>query len=1304
MATNESGKEQKVASAAKHKGEAYSSPASRRAHADIESFTPERDDLRALYEPQDGRTRAEHAGLLHHNNQEARDLFERGAAIYGATLIIPREASGRTLGADTIRIGTHEHAVKNFSRFVSDSRELAEKAGEFVELGKQIAGRTGDRHTRLTVFRTYYDRVTKTEAGKFRPAHEQRAALDEALGEMRVIARAMRAEEWTNDKRFEFVEIGAWEQQFTAHENEHAQELHDGFSAYPDRELSEDQLHEQDDEARFQSFVMTGEHDSLRLDDLPPRLPADLSQDELDRLRREVLPRLDRQLETGVAPRQIFRALERAKLIEETKERDEIAANLLHGTLAGEEQFVTRGEQLRTLYTLRTLAEISRRAEERKADSHSQVISSSEKRASLVSVIDAEIERRGFSDEERALALESIGRSAAREYRAATSRIANYETLEKQAQQFAPQGGRFDAETELGNARTAERIQQHQQHFLIHFGMLPEKANEAREQLQPTLNALRSNLMLIKEQLDGLGNAKTFNAETNQVRNDSPARARLFVALSSYPNQRLSVESFNEYRVLTSVARQARVPLRLFRGLYKEEIQGRTSERHELYSFQKEYVRYRLQDAETRTLNENALYRDFNQRLSAVRNMDELRRTANEIRRENYDREHHPENYSHEYETRDRFNEAAQRPLTESQMRQLFLAPAPEHYTNEMRSLRYDKSMSRAERERAVGGLERGESNPSPSLQKLITEFARTDARDRKQTLRNVNIFIAGLINPPRDGANRVSRADLYKLHEQLSTTERNYLFRVINEKKESLKNDLSDREQERLQQIIKKQDRLHEEMPQPVRLPTESASFRHYTGAVAWREAELLTEAAAKHNSRTMDIGNHDSPQAINEVVSEQHLETIVTLLRDFKSTQATYTAEHLRAAENPETQRIGELLLAFKDMKRTVKEPGQTQYLITMPEDSTIDRQSWQRLFDHLQPQLTEHRTEVARNQVSPAQAREIRRMALADGWRAIDPTTSNRMHALLKEEPTFEKSAVAMQSEIKAAITLQQRLSVAQSAYNDKQHSPTQGATTNGLAELRAYTHQVKRDFLASFALLDEANKNFDDTRAALAKDREERQAEARIKLFADARPELQQRISEYLKTVLRDHNETAFERGRGGAHHAAMVGAIIKDNLKERGISLSALNLTNEQIERTAQEIVADIPRGLQNARERNVEIARTQAADHYEINHSMEFIAQPVPLNNRERNPAYTKDGTQIDRISHQPNREHNSPEASLDFDDEFVEQKTASHHERVQHLAAPKRAHLPSDSDQHQRLAHDNNQQREKVLQLTLTR
>ncbi len=101
---------------------------------------------------------------------------------------------------------------------------------------------------------------------------------------------------------------------------------------------------------------------------------------------------------------------------------------------------------------------------------------------------------------------------------------------------------------------------------------------------------------------------------------------------------------------------------------------------------------------------------------------------------------------------------------------------------------------------------------------------------------------------------------------------------------------------------------------------------------------------------------------------------------------------------------------------------------------------------------------------------------------------------------------------------------------------------------------------------------------------------------------------------------------------------------------------------------------------------------------------MEFIAQAIPLNNQNRNPAYAKDEPQIARKSFQPNRRPGSPENSLNFDDEFVEQKAPSHHGRVQPLAVQQRTHLSSDNHQHQTLAHNENLQREKILQLTRTR
>ncbi|MCA1628511.1 MAG: hypothetical protein LC742_11185, partial [Acidobacteria bacterium] len=468
-----------------------------------------------------------------------------------------------------------------------------------------------------------------------------------------------------------------------------------------------------------------------------------------------------------------------------------------------------------------------------------------------------------------------------------------------------------------------------------------------------------------------------------------------------------------------------------------------------------------MRDAETRLLNQNTLYREFNHRLNSARDIGELRHVANDIRRENYDREHRPETYAHERETKDKYAGGAKRPLTESEMRGLFLASPPQHYTDEMRRYRYDKSMSRAERERTIEQLERGAINPSSALRTLLTEFARTDARDRKQHLRNVNLFIAELINPPREWATRVSRVDVYRIHEQLSTTERNYLFRIINGEKDSLKNALDTRDRDRLGQILDGDVRKPHEQLKPLRLPTESASFRRYTGAVAWREAELLTEVAARANSPESRERNNQTEQAISETVSERNLETVVTLLRDFKSDQAMYAAEHLRASGDLEGQRTGDILIAFKDMKRTMNERGQQQYQITIPEDSTIPREDWRQLFDRIQPQLTEQRAAL-RDEIPKALAQEIRRTAIADGWRAFDLIESNEAQALLNE-PTFEKAAVNVRQQVDAATTLQQRLAVAHAAQTDAQISPDK--SPDKLAELRAYNHQIKENFLSS-----------------------------------------------------------------------------------------------------------------------------------------------------------------------------------------------------------------------------------------------
>ncbi|MDQ3684971.1 MAG: hypothetical protein M3430_05145, partial [Acidobacteriota bacterium] len=529
----------------------------------------------------------------------------------------------------------------------------------------------------------------------------------------------------------------------------------------------------------------------------------------------------------------------------------------------------------------------------------------------------------------------------------------------------------------------------------------------------------------------------------------------------------------------------------------------------------------------------------------------------------------------------------------------------------------------------------------------------------------------------------------------------RNYLFRTINGEKDFLKNALGVRDRERLGQILDGNARSRDEQLKPLRLPTESTSFRRYTGAVACREAELLTEAAARTNSFESRARDIQDQQVFPDIVSERSLETVVTVLRDFKSDHATYAAEHLRASGDLERLRAGEILTTFKDMKRTTNERGQPQYQITIPEDSTIPREDWRRMFDRVQPQLTEQRAAL-HDEIPKPLAHEIRRTAIADGWKAFDLVEASESQALVNA-PALGKAIINVRQQVDAAATLQRRLAVAHAAQTDAQGSSAHDKSPNKLAELRAYNHQIKENFLSSFALIDEAQRDFIHTRAAIVKDREEKLSQERVKLFTAARPELQERVSEYLKTVLRDHGETAFESGRGGAHHALMVGAIIKDGLKERGFGLSAVNLDDERVDRVAQEIVGNLPRDLRTARERNAAFDRERMIERNGFDRADEREHQTI-LSSPHSFREHDLQESRATREPHQSKRSLQAEEIAQSFDDEFVEQKVASHLGRT-HPVQPRYFNRPiHDHSNQQAQTHETTQQKERVIQLTLSR
>lgn len=417
---------------------ANSSYEARRAHAEIESYANGRDDLRELYDPQDGRTRAEHASRLNHVSQDARDAFERGATIYGDTLIVPRESIGKPDNAGQIRTGTHAHAVREFTPLVGDGQAKA-VAAEFVELGRAISGRTGDGTTRLVVFQTFYHEITHDAAtGKRHTPAEAAARIEPTLERMRHFAREMQAEEWKRE-RAEFVSVEDWERGVESRQRDSEHETH-GRLTYRIAELEGLEREQGDIEEhgrervepqpeRSEIGVLPGvEYERIKLDREPPRLPDGLSGHDEQRLRHEIIPRIDRQLDNGTRPRDIIGSLYRDQRTEESRALDEAASHFLtaRDTAANSEHAVTRAEELRALLVLQALIpDAPNNIEQRQK-------------------INEEITRRAPTERERADAIDSIGGRLATGYRAINGRLKAYDAAEGSASGFMVKQSRIE--------------------------------------------------------------------------------------------------------------------------------------------------------------------------------------------------------------------------------------------------------------------------------------------------------------------------------------------------------------------------------------------------------------------------------------------------------------------------------------------------------------------------------------------------------------------------------------------------------------------------------------------------------------------------------------------------------------------------------------------------------------------------------------------------------------------------------------------------------------------------------------------
>ena len=1131
-----------------------SSPNARRAHEEIESYNHELDDWRKLYEAPEDRTRAEHADDLNQTDKEVRYLYERGAGVYGDVLVIPTEAHASAQTRDEVRIGTTQHAVESFSRIIPDRSELARTAQEFVELADQIAGRTADPNARLAVFQTYYKEIThETEVeetklpdgstirvesqGRRRTPEEQRVQLAVTLERMRATAAAMRKLEWKTE-RAEFVEIGEWERSLAAREQA-AENDTIGFLTN-DATREHEQSEEQEHEGVGGGFHLNDQYESIRLDGLPPRLPEEMSVEESRWLRGEMIPQVDRQLEAGARPAEIIRSLNARKQVDERRAQDELVSRIFEHRSperVQERSAVTRGEELRALFTLRALTVDAKETEERKNSPDSVGQAMRYERA--VAKIEREIDQQRPTDEERAATLDEIAARASAELESERLRLAEYEAAEreiaglsderrrhhadvrlspewlaaKSAAERVARAAQLDAKGQLvrgtnalpdaeagsrypdltGDEPKASRYVEAQlegrrevgraiarltelletpeldgterqiemrraafeRHYRVSTGFEIGRSADARLAVEAQLGALeRIAARAIGERTE-MADAVSPNVSA-KVRGDAGKRETnvVFVAAFDKTRARLPLGSFNEYQTLIRTiaafnqkeapAERIELPIHIYRSLYGREITGHKAERAVSYDYLREYVNFRLHDEGTRMRNESRLYQEFSDRLDSARSFDELRRTANAIRQENYDREKHPESYRAEREEAKRRGEQAREPLSETGMKKLFLSLARGHYTEEMRRFRMNRAGTGRERAMAVKGLAAGRAAPSPSLGRLLIEF------DKARSWSGIRAFTAQLLNHPErlpENLPRFSRVNLYVEHARLAPAERDHLFRTIQERRDELKAGLPVRVQERTAQTLKDRSREEQIVATTARadavsqsqVPRESASFQAYTAAATWREAELVSQAIGERggsiriHEEKARASDTENPSRIVGGVSDRKLDTAATLLNEFKPALVGVTAVELKGSGEREMRQVGEILSTFQHLRRETLPDGRVQLSIVTPEQSEIPRESWERVLDYLPRRLSEG-AHSSRAILPEVQRQALRRQALAEAWDEIAPRELRHLEAIIDAPVGILSQALAVNEELKRAQAHQARTRVADRALSD------------------------------------------------------------------------------------------------------------------------------------------------------------------------------------------------------------------------------------------------------------------------------
>lgn len=990
-----------------------------------------RDDYHSLYNPADGRTRAEHAGYLNGLDQEARDAFERGATLYGDVLVIPKEFDSLPREAN---ITTRQHAAKVIGEFIKDEALAQEKADELVTIADQICGRwmnslPSGTKARITIFQNIYEQFTHDSAGGPIPVEERAEALDRALESSRVLAAEMMALEPRQEDEEHILDETLIDHELAQSDAEHFRDENELYAHLYEEAVEMGQLSAESHdhvevEDRTGPAMPETSYERISLSDLPPAIPEGISLDEQDRLLSETIPSVDKDLEQGMSRDEIMRGIyaeyarEARDLLDDRVTAQFAAAQDKNDLSRG----ATRSELLQAYTTLQVLVseeldkELSRfdastlrelrqfyAASSRAHSEHSEVRSLGRGDASpqtnpLATAFYVANERDIRVSQQKLLQMENIPTKGAVE------RIENLEQtlmvlsgaidrLEPSRQERIAALNEVDRRTSSLIATEQERLSSYeaarsgrteqtdrgtQQSLAEHsIGEHNLGCVEIRDRkgnlISPQLAGAERAAQIVAAERAGLG--------AGQAAHESEKVGPVFISVDGRSNVRLPVGSLQEHRAVMTMADACKLQVTSWHGLHGKEITGRNENHEHAARFVKSYIDFRRKDYETRLMNESVEYRVYMERLNAVQTIEELRSVSKDIRRDNYSRSqqiraHNQDPMSHALPPRiDPTNNAPPRALTSEQMRQLFISSPPSHYTDEMKDYRRGLSVMGREKAERVEALSRGEIKPSKELTSLIGEL------ERRGTPEALNHYTRCLIKPANEMV-RPSSFDMHAVYEKLLPYERDYIYKALSEKRAAILPQHS-RQQVQSNAPGRAADERAQER-QVIKELSTTAAFKNYYAASTWKEAHLFALEQAR---RSQNAAQSERRATVIQGISDRNLTAIGYVIHNSDARQARDVAAYLTSSQNRQMRAAGEVLQAFSEIKRDAREDGRIELSLTIPQNSRFGEGDWRTLFNHFHPDdRSEHR--FSRESLPEGRQSDIRRDAQVMAWAEMEP----------------------------------------------------------------------------------------------------------------------------------------------------------------------------------------------------------------------------------------------------------------------------------------------------------------------------